>query len=230
MTNEELSNEFDSFIGNTSITKPFGLDSTVLEFDEYEKSIFLTEAQESIVTSLYNGKLTGDSFENTEELKRYLNNLLKDYSPESANGDTLTEYSHLFKLPKDVLFITYEAIKSNDDNLGCGKNLDIEVIPTSQDELHKIKRNPFRGPNRKRALRLDTNNDTVELIFPYSIDEYKIRYMSRPEPIILTDLPKELSINGRTEETECKLNPAIHRMILEMAINLALKSRSNAGK
>ena len=65
MTNEEFSNEFDSLISSNSIIKPFGIDSTLLEFDEYEKSVFLTKAQESIVKSLYNGTLTGDSFEKT---------------------------------------------------------------------------------------------------------------------------------------------------------------------
>ena len=52
MTNEEFSNEFDSLISSNSIIKPFGIDSTLLEFDEYEKSVFLTKAQESISRSI----------------------------------------------------------------------------------------------------------------------------------------------------------------------------------
>lgn len=44
MTNEEFSNEFDSLVNSNSIIKPFGVDSMPLEFDEYEKSMFLTKA------------------------------------------------------------------------------------------------------------------------------------------------------------------------------------------
>ena len=66
MTNEEFSNEFDNLVNSNSIIKPFGVDSTPLEFDEYEKSVFLTKAQEEIVEGLYTGKILGDSFEESE--------------------------------------------------------------------------------------------------------------------------------------------------------------------
>lgn len=238
MTNEEFSNEFDTLVNSNSIIKPFGADSSLLEFDEYEKSVFLTKAQESIIISLYNGNLIGNSFEKTEELRRYLSGLVKTYSTgEEVEGVGLTPNSHFFKLPvkdsenkTDVWFITYESVKSNDDKLGCAKGSLMEVVPVTQDELYKTNRNPFRMPNKRRVLRLDVEGDTVELISKYSIAEYQIRYLSKPEPIILVDLSEGLSINGLTEATKCKLNPAIHRVILEMAVSLALKSRTSAGK
>lgn len=65
----------------------------------------------------------------------------------------------------------------------------------------------------------------VELISEEDIRSYLVRYLSRPEPIILVDLPDELSINNVKTKTECKLNPGIHRMILEVAVNLAIRSR-----
>ena len=77
MTNEEFSNEFDVLANSNSIVKPFGLTDTPLEFNEYEKSVFLTKAQETIVRALYSGNLTGKSFEETEELRKYLNTLVK---------------------------------------------------------------------------------------------------------------------------------------------------------
>jgi hypothetical protein len=58
---------------------PASLGTVVL--DEYEKSLFLTQAQEEIVINLYNGKNPyGDSFESTEELRRYLDELVKTKS------------------------------------------------------------------------------------------------------------------------------------------------------
>lgn len=65
----------------------------------------------------------------------------------------------------------------------------------------------------------------VELISDEDIRGYLVRYMSRPEPIILLDLPEGLFINNVNEKTECKLNPGLHRTILEVAVNMAIKSR-----
>lgn len=228
MTNEEFSNEFDTLVNSNSSSLPL---LTPLGFDEYEKSVFLTKAQESVVISLYKGTLTGDSFEKTEELRRYLDSLVKTYSTsEQVVGKVLTSNSYLFELPKDTWFITYEAVESKDKRLGCTKGSTMEVVPVTQDELHKTLRNPFRMPNERRVLRLDTEGNTVELISVYSIDKYWIRYLSKPDPIILIDLPEGITINGESKATECKLNPAIHRVILEMAVSLALKSRANAGE
>lgn len=229
MTNEEFSNEFDNLV-NKNIAKPFGVDSTPLEFDEYEKSMFLTKAQESVVISLYRGTLTGDSFEKTEELRRYLNELIKTYTTTNkVENEGLTDNSYFFDIPDDVWFITYESAVSQDKRLGCAKGTVMEVVPTAQDDLYKTSRNPFRGPNKRRVLRLDVEGKVVELISKFDIDKYQIRYLAKPEPIILIDLPEDLSINGLTKKTECILNPAIHRVILETAVNLALKSRADAG-
>lgn len=225
MTNEEFSNEFDTLINSS------GVGSIQLDFDEYEKSIFLTKAQESVVKSLYNGTLIGDSFEKTEELRRYLSSLVKTYSTtEQVEKEGLTKDSYFFNIPKDTLFITYESAISQDDRLGCTKGNIMEVVPITQDEFYKINGNPFRGANKRRVLRLDIEGFIVELISEYQIFKYQIRYLSKPEPIILSDLPDGLSIDGSIEKTECKLNPAIHRIILEMAVNLALKSRTSIGK
>ena len=228
MTNEEFSNEFDTLVNSNSSSLPL---LTPLGFDEYEKSVFLTKAQESVVISLYKGTLTGDSFEKTEELRRYLDSLVKTYTPNAqVVGNILTSNSYLFSLPKDTWFITYEAVESKDKRLGCAKSSIMEVVPVSQDELYKTLRNPFRMPNERRVLRLDAGGNTVELISVYNIDKYWIRYLSKPDPIILIDLPEGITINGESKATECKLNPAIHRVILEMAVSLALKSRTNAGE
>ena len=77
MTTEEFSNEFDTLLNSYSNTALFGKPSNI-ELDEYEKSIFLTKAQEEIIINIYNGKNSfKDSFERTEEIRRYLSNLIK---------------------------------------------------------------------------------------------------------------------------------------------------------
>ena len=75
MTNKEFSNEFDTLVASYRRFKNFddreNLDS--IEFDEYEKSVFLTQAQEDLVKSYYSGKNPfRESFEANESLRRGL--------------------------------------------------------------------------------------------------------------------------------------------------------------
>ena len=230
MKNKEFSNEFDTLINSNSTISLYGMELP-LEFDEYEKSVFLTKAQEEIVEGLYTGKILGDSFEDTEQLRRYLAHLVKTVVLPCRPAPTrLSDKSVFAVLPDDLWFITYESVTLNGDT-PCVDGKEIQVIPTTQDEYHRIKGNPFRGPNSRRVLRLDVNESMVELISKQDIRSYLVRYLSRPTPIILLDLPDGLSINNIKTETECKLNPGIHRMILEVAVNLAIKSRvSSTGK
>lgn len=225
MNTQEFSNQFDTLI--SAYYK--GL-SDALTFDEYEKSVFLTEAQEEIVVELYSGKNSfGDSFEKTEEVRRFLSSLNKDYATsEKIVGTGISNKSVFFNIPSDVWFITYEAATLTDTDIECLNEEEAIVVPTTQDDFYKVRRNPFKGPNKRRVLRLDSNNNTVELVSDYNIDKYSIRYLSKPNPIILTNL-SDLSINGVSEITECELNPVIHRIILERAVRKAIASRIPAG-
>lgn len=234
MTTEEFSNEFDTLLNSYSTTEAFGKTPSTVELDEYEKSVFLTNAQEEIVIGMYNGKNPfGDSFEGTEEIRRYLSGLIKTYTTTDKKVEYtgLSKSSVFFELPNDLWFITYEAVNLKDDGLGCMSGEDISVIPITQDEYHRIRKNPFRGTNERRALRLDLSGKVVEIVSKYNVESYLVRYLSRPAPIILTNLTDNLSINGISVKTECELNPVIHRAILERAVKLAIMSRvPNAGK
>lgn len=234
MTTEEFSNEFDTLLNSYSTIEAFGKTPSTVELDEYEKSVFLTNAQEEIVIDMYNGKNPfGDSFERTEEIRRYLSTLIKTYiTTDKKVGYTgLSKSSVFFELPDDLWFITYESVNLKDDGLGCMNGEDISVIPITQDEYHRIGKNPFRGTNERRALRLDLSGKVVEIISKYNVESYLIRYLSRPTPIVLTDLADNLSINDISVKTECELNPVIHRAILERAVKLAIISRvPNTGK
>ena len=63
MTTREMSNSFSVLYNNITSNQAPGL-------TEYEKSVFLTQAQDSIVLSLYNGTASR-SFEETEELRNW---------------------------------------------------------------------------------------------------------------------------------------------------------------
>lgn len=221
MTTNEFSDEFDVLLN--SIT------SGELKFDEYEKSEFLTKAQEAVVLSYYNGKnLSKDSFEKTEEIRRYLSNLIVTYetSTKLTGLKGLSPHSIFFQIPSDVWFITYEWGIYDDTRLGCMNGDEAIIVPTSQDEYYKTGENPFKWPSKRRVLRLDIHNDKIELIPDnYNISKYSIRYLKKPNPIVLVDLPEHLSINGVQTITECELSPVIHRAILDQALEYALSAR-----
>lgn len=115
MTNEEFSNEFDTLINSNSAISLNGMELP-LEFDEYEKSVFLTKAQEEVVQGLYTGKITGDSFETTEQLRRYLADLVSTAElPCRPYPGGLSNKSVFAVLPDDLWFITYESVTLNGD-------------------------------------------------------------------------------------------------------------------
>lgn len=231
MTIQEFSNAFDTLLNSYNTQSQFGEQASKREtvLDEYEKSFYLTKAQEEVVVNFYNGKNPyGDSFESTEEMRRYLESLVKTkiYSTEEqVNGTGVSIGSVFYQLPEDVAFITMEQVTYEDEALGCYSGSTATVYPVTQDEYSRIKNNPFRGPTRYKVIRLDTGNNTVELVSKYKIGEYLLKYLSRPEPIILEDLPNDLTIEGKGEHSECKLNSILHDTILERAVQMALQAK-----
>ena len=199
-----------------------------VELDEYEKSQLLTKSQEDTVIDLYSGRNPiGASFEQTEELRRYLANLVREakLSPIETTAGILgiDSKSKFFTLPEDLWFITYESVSITDGK--CEGHTSLEVIPVRQDEYHRIKKNPFRGANGRRALRLDLSDGVIEIVSKHAVSEYYLRYLRKIKPIILTDLGSENSIRGISSATECELPESLHQMILERAVAAALQSR-----
>lgn len=248
MNNKEFSEGFDTLVSSYRRFKDFDkqemLDS--IEFDEYEKSLYLTKAQEEIVISLYDGKNPfGESFESTEEMRRSLDFLVKTahLGPEdlSRSGDKSladTDFvDRCYVLPEDLMFITLEQVVLDDTSLGCYNGKIVSVQPVTQDEYNKIRKNPFRGPTKYKVLRLDPGYATtaggkgtvstriIELISKYQFTQYVVRYLRRPKPIILETLPNELTIEGINEATECEVNPILHHKILERAVLMALRAK-----
>lgn len=232
MTTEEFSYGFDTLVHSYTRFRDFDKrepDDTI-EFDEYEKSIFLTKAQEEIVLSLYTGRnSSGHSFEETEELRRYLSDLIAEetLTPVDSSATGVESYSKFFYLPTNLWFITYEAASVTDGT--CGEAT-LDVVPVTQDEYHKIKRNPFRGASGRRALRLDLSDNRVEIVSKNDVSKYYVRYLKKITPIVLENLPNGLEIGGISNRTPCMLHESIHQRILELGVDMALRSKSNGGK
>lgn len=238
-TSEEWSIQFDLLYNNISSNQAPGLTN-------YEKSIFLTQAQEALILDLYKGT-TGDSFETTEEVTRYLNFLVTtwkydsipkddsrneyyiDLSEDPTKDDTDKDDVEEDDTDKDdtdkgntasVWFITYQSAIVN--------GRDVLVVPTKQETLHKDLRNPFRGPNKNRLLSVSENN-RLYLYADGTIQSFYLKFLRRPQPIVLVDEEASyarLSINGipvpETEgEFEVELPEVLHNQVLLRAVQMA---------
>lgn len=237
MTTKEFSEAFDVLLNSNAYQPVFGAPESVadIRLDEYEKSEFLTRAQDMIVTQLYNGTY-GKSFEETEELTSYLAPLVRQVTIEKKEADVrhIVPGSSIFKLPEELMYRTYESCTLHDEEaFACdGGTVTASVVPVTQDEYWRTSRNPFKGPNRRKVLRLafDSKTDKAvdkfsELVSEYPVQSYTVRYIKRPQPIVLIDLPDGLTVDGNSKVTECELNPQLHKRILSDAITLAVTTR-----
>ena len=222
MNIQEFSNSFDTLL-QPYIAKESFSEQNNLAFDEYEKSVFLTKAQEQIVLELY------QELEQSEEVRKYLSNLIKtdNYAPVGEQDETLINNnfkSYKVEISNDILFMIYEQCTLSDEN-NCVNNKIVSVVPTIHDDLDKVLKNPFKSPNNRKVIRLDFDNK-IELISKYNISNYKVRYLKKPNPIILVALEDNLSINnGDTKVSNGETNPILHERIVQRAVQLAVQSK-----
>jgi hypothetical protein len=179
MTVAEFRSEFDLLYNNTLGEGAPGLDN-------YERSVYLTTAQEELVKSLYTGgNPSRQSFEDSEHQRRALNELVKDYKATDvvSSNRGLVEDSKMFSLPNDIMFIVAEtATISSTDTCLNGKV--VTVKPITHDEFMVSYKNPFRKPNTNKVFRVDiskeNSSNTVELVSSENLSQYNIRYVKYP--------------------------------------------------
>ena len=118
------------------------------------------------------------------------------------------------------------------------------IVPLNYKEYDREMSKAYAQPFKKQAWRLFQNQETgfdvqSELIPIWNISDdlddtssaatanaiYRVRYVKRPDPIVLIDLPNGLSIDGFSTKTECTLNPIVHMDILNRAVEIALSTR-----
>ena len=227
---------FNNLYNNIMSNKAPGL-------NPYEISCFLTDAQEAVVMGLYNGSF-GKPFESEEDVSTFLATLVRQAEMVEVTKDVIKVCadSHIYTLPPEADEILVKTLEWCNVDAGCkdasGQPVDSQaiVVPMTQDEYWRTTRNPFKRQNARRVLRLtntspatvgDNGNMSVskysELVSDREIKKYFVRYITRPEPIILVDLMvggQELypTIRGKYKKQTCLLDDAIHQAILNEAV------------
>lgn len=244
MTCDEFSDMMTTLLNSYATQAEFGEGASKQEIalDEYEKSVLLTQAQDIVVKSYFDKKKspTGDGMDDSSERQVDFSSLITSVTLTKSQDQSsvFDDRGILYDMPErsngatDVLFILNEKLVSTAD--GVTKNY--VVVPLNYKEYDREMSRPYSQPQKKQAWRLFQNPNTGfdfkseliprwDLTTTETISGYKIRYIRRPTPIVLTALPDGLTIDGVTTKTECELNPILHPDILQKAVELAAISK-----
>lgn len=260
MTNREFSDAFTTMLNSYNTQAQFGEQASKMGIvlDEYEKSVLLTQAQDLIVKSYFDGTLNpqGQGFDDSTRRQVDFGSLttMADLTP--FTGTTLKPFDDrgvLFEVPSNVLYVLNEqlvvitTIEGPADQRLSTTQQSFVVVPISFKEYNREMSKPYAQPLKRQAWRLlqnkgNSNCDMVAELIPKAniipigngstvgdvVFVYKMRFIRRPQPIILENLPNGLEIDGISQTTPCELNPSIHRDILNKAVELALATRGGS--
>jgi len=224
MTYKELSDNFDVYSNRHAESKY----EKLLFFDEYEKSLFLTQAADEIVKELL------PFYDRNEKIKKQLLPITKSahISLSSVSSDhKISSLSLTYKIPTDVLYIVLEFLKTS------GGVIVDRVKPLSDDETAYVMDNPFRAPTTRpyayrNSLTVDSDSyaEIITSVLANTNPVYFIRYVSVVPAFIVTDNLLNASINGIS--TNDDLNAVaplemLHNKILNKAILIAYEAKSD---
>lgn len=161
MTIVEFSNEFDVLYNNITSNQAPGL-------DEYEKSVFLTQAQEDIVRCYFDPKSNKvqEGFDGSQKRQYDFSSLIK--TTELKNVTDIMEYEKNntnFNLPslfdvKSVSFLSPNNLflTINESIIDTKTNERFLVNPITYNEYFRLKTKPYGMPLKRQAWRLITND------------------------------------------------------------------------
>lgn len=215
--------------------------------EPYEISVFLTQAQASLVKDVFSPKSNtlsegfDDSAGRQSDFKTLIEteNLGVALTSEVSGVPVMSDRRRYFKCPQDMLVILNEELNATSVQ---GKDIFYTIVPVSHEEYARLMMRPYKYPPKGQAWRLilhtgqkaTSSDDFYTPEYSYQIFElianfaslsninYRIRYVKRPSPIILESLSGTgLSIEGQTAEMTCQLPEHLHDEILSRAVALA---------
>lgn len=202
MTPEEFSNQFEVLYNNITSNQAPGL-------TEYEKSVFLTKAQNEKVKNFFTpaspGNVINQGFDDSALRQADFSCLMKTATGDNVSSSVakIDSRSKVFTFPPDVFIVINESVRIGNST----KNY--QVLPLRYDEYTRLMSKPFQRPCKNQVWRLinsgtgsgNTSTKYVELIGAPGTDNstflYTVRYIRKPKPIIVGDLDG-LTIDGYT--------------------------------
>lgn len=162
MTVIEFSNQFDILYNNITSNQAPGL-------NEYEKSVFLTKAQDEIVKNYFEASSLGNTvkkgFDDTILRQMDFSSLMttREYQDGIIGESTLDPRAIVYDIPENdnVYIVINESLHLMDDN-EVVKGVR-QVVPLSYLEYSRLMLKPFKQPVKNQAWRLITSGRRGEL-------------------------------------------------------------------
>ena len=226
MTATEFSDQFDVLYNNVMSNAAPGL-------NEYEKSVFLTKAQDEIVKNYFNpkGNKYQEGFDGNAKRQIDFSKLISHATVVLAASQTSFDArAQVGTLPTGILVVINEVVSLASGATPKGTR---QVIPITYEEYTRLMSKPYKEPLKNQAWRIITGQTTgatsVELIINNNdmsfTKTYKLRYVRKPNPIVTANLASAVgdgvSVDGTAVQTQCELDPSIHQEILQRAVELA---------
>ena len=156
MTNSEFSNEFDVLYQNITSNQAPGL-------DEYEKSVFLSKAQDEIVKSYFDPKTNKpqEGFDGSEKRQIDFSMLIVTEAVHEATVSPTPlfplQHTKLFNIPDRILMFINESLAVERD----GVPTYLTVVPLDYKEYNRLMSKPYKRPLKNQAWRILTNTTTI---------------------------------------------------------------------
>lgn len=101
----------------------------------------------------------------------------------------------------------------------------LTVLPINYIEYSRLMSKPYKRPLKNQAWRIIDNSNShkkVEIVIGPNdtLNKYVIRYVKRPQAIILCDL-EDVTLDNKNKKQPCELDEALHPEILQRAVELA---------
>lgn len=178
MTVEEMDNMFDVLYNNITSNQAPGLNA-------YEKSIFLTKAQDEIVKNYFSPKSKGNNlqegFDDSPKRQIDFSKIMETMTTTVFGTPTFDARSNVKSVAfkKKMMLIINEVVdvvrSTNNDS-----TITLQVVPVKYDEYSRLMSKPYKRPLKYQAWRLITNNaiyveDKVSNLYSYLRSEGLIK-------------------------------------------------------
>ena len=156
MTNSEFSNEFDVLYQNITSNQAPGL-------DEYEKSVFLSKAQDEIVKSYFDPKTNKpqEGFDGSEKRQIDFSMLIVTEKAVESTVQPVQlfplQHTKVFAVPDKILMFINESLTVTRD----GNPTYLTVVPLDYKEYNRLMSKPYKRPLKNQAWRILTNTTTI---------------------------------------------------------------------
>lgn len=156
MTTQEFSNEFEVLYNNIMSNQAPGL-------DEYEKSIFLTKAQEELVRDYFNSRnvKNAQGFDDSQKRQYDFSTLLSSAelydcadNIRALAASKLIAFNPVFDNRSRVYLAPSDLFLAINENIEDSAKRRYSVLPISYDEYNRLMSKPYGFPLKRQAWRI----------------------------------------------------------------------------